>query len=142
MFKNEHTFKDFDRFFVGFDKVAEKLTAIAEQSTKLVQNYPPFNIKRTDDNTYVVELAVAGFAKQDLEIELDKDVLVVRGTNKSENDKDSFLYKGISTKDFVRSFGVADNIEVRNAEFINGLLRIWLEAITPEDRKPIKVEVK
>jgi molecular chaperone IbpA len=140
-----HAFKDFDKFFVGFDKVAEKL---ADQSVKLAQNYPPFNVKKIDDNKYSIEIAVAGFAKQDIDVELANSTLIVKGTTSSEESKEegnlfpSYIWKGVSNKPFTRQFTLADNIEIQGADLVNGMLKIWLEAMTPEKTLGKKIPVK
>ena len=132
---------DFARFFVGYDKVAEKLAGIAEQSAKLIQNYPPFNIKKIDENKYSIELALAGFSTQDIDIELDGGKLIVKGNVEVKDADDQYLFKGISNKAFTRQFTLADNMEIEGAEFINGMLKIWLETLTPESNKK-KIEIK
>lgn len=147
MFKMDHHFKDFDRFFIGYDKIAGKLAEVTDQSVKLMQNYPPFNIKKVDENRYVIELAVAGFGKQDIDIEFVEGKLFVRGkTDSAEQSENSafpfYVYKGVSSKPFTRQFTLADNVEIKGADLLNGMLKIWLEAITPEHRKPTKVEIK
>lgn len=146
MFKMDHHFRDFDRFFVGYDKIAGKLAEVAEQSVKLVQNYPPSNIKKVDENRYVIEMAVAGFGKQDIDVEFADGKLIVRGKVDSAEQSEEeaypfYVYKGISSKPFTRQFTIADNVEIKNADLFNGMLKIWLEAITPEHRKPTKVEI-
>lgn len=141
MFDMKHTFKDLDRFFVGYDRVAEKLANIADQSAKLVQNYPPFNIKKVDENKYAIEIALAGFSKQDIEVELVDGKLIVTGNIESKESDDAFIWKGISNKAFTRQFTLADNIEIQSAEFINGMLKIWLETLVPESSKK-KIEIK
>lgn len=135
---------DFARFFVGYDKVAEKLSQIADQSVKFAQNYPPFNIKKVNDSKYSIEMALAGFGIQDIDIELHDGKLVIRSNSEYENSKDDsvYLYRGISGKPFNRQFTLADNIEIEGAELINGILKIWLEAITPETSKPTKINIK
>ena len=80
MFNN---IKDFDRFFVGFDPIVKRMSEAAEQTVKAAQNYPPYNIKKIDENKYLIEMAVAGFAKQDLEIELAEDKLIIKGNIQS-----------------------------------------------------------
>ena len=147
-----HSFKDFDRFFVGFDPLVKKISEAAEQTVKLAQNYPPYNIKKIDENKYTIELAVAGFGKQDLEVELADSKLIIKGNVKSgeEAEKDSkgewtwpqVLYQGLAMRPFTRQFNLADNVEIHNAELVNGILKIVLEAIVPESKKPIKIEVK
>ena len=119
----------------------KKIADTAEQTVKLAQNYPPYNIKKTGENTYVIELAVAGFGKQDVEIELAEGKLIVKGST-SDNTNDNYLFKGIANRAFTRSFALNDQIEVQDAEMINGMLRIFLERIIPEHKKPKKIEVK
>lgn len=123
--------------FFGFDEVFNKLQDLA---TIKQPNYPPYNVKKISDNKYLIELAVAGFAKHQLEVVLEKGVLTVSSRVDSE-DESNYLYKGIALRDFTRKFAVADTIEVKNAEYLNGLLRIFLENIIPEDQKPKKIEI-
>jgi molecular chaperone IbpA len=136
-------FKDFDKVFVGFDDQFNKLSKIHTDLTKSIPNYPPYDIIKTGDNTYKIQLAVAGFSKQDVELELVGDKLIVRG-NTSSDDKDSaesFLFKGISNRAFTRTFALDDQIEVKGAEMFNGMLQVFLERIIPEHKKPQKIEV-
>jgi molecular chaperone IbpA len=152
MWNHTHSFKDLDRFFVGFDKVAEKMSQIADQSVKLASNYPPYNLKKIDDNKYVIEMAVAGFGKQDIELELIDDKLVIKGNVQSggESEQDSagewswpqVLYQGLAMRPFTRTFNLADNVEIRGAKLINGILKIVLEAIIPEHKKPKKINIE
>lgn len=152
MWNHTHSFKDMDRFFVGFDKVAEKMSQIADQSVKLASNYPPYNLKKIDDNKYVIEMAVAGFGKQDIELELINDKLIIKGNVQSgeESEEDSagewswpqVLYQGLAMRPFTRTFNLADNVEIRGAKLINGILKIGLEAIIPEHKKPKKINIE
>jgi molecular chaperone IbpB len=132
---------DFARFFVGYDKIAEKLTNIADQSAKLIQNYPPFNIKKVEENKYAIEIALAGFSKQDVQIELDGAKLVITGNVESKTAEENYVFKGISNKPFTREFTLADNVEIQGAEFINGMLKIWLDTLTPQQNKK-KIDIK
>jgi molecular chaperone IbpA len=136
-------FKDFDKFYVGFDDQFNKLSKIHSDLTKSIPNYPPYNIKKVADNKYVIELAVAGFSKQDIDLELVGDKLIIR-SNTASDDKDSaeaFLFKGISNRSFVRTFALDDQIEIKGAEMFNGMLQVFLERIIPEHKKPQKIEV-
>lgn len=152
MWTHNHTFKDFDRFFVGFDKVAEKLASVADQTAKLASNYPPYNIKKVDENKYIIEMAVAGFARQDIEIEIVDDKLTIKGNVRSgeaaEEDSEGawtypiVLYQGLASRPFTRTFNLADNVEIRGASLLNGILKIALDAITPEHKKPKKIEIE
>ena len=135
-------FKDFDKFFVGFDDQFNRMAKIHDDLTKNIPNYPPYNIKKTGDTTYVVELAVAGFAKQDIEIELADGKMVIRGNVQNDDNNDNFLFKGIAARNFTRTFALDDQVEVKNAEMINGMLQVFLERIIPEHKKPKKIEVK
>lgn len=141
MWNHTHTFKDLDRFFVGYDKVAEKLSSIADETAKLATKYPPYNIKKLDENKYSIEIAVAGFGKQDLEIELIDDKLTVKGNTAHDQDGLGYLYQGLAQRAFTRTFNLADNVEIRGASLLNGILKIALEAIIPEHKKPKKVEI-
>ena len=133
-------FKDFDKFFVGFDDQFNKLAKIHDDLTKNIPNYPPYNIRKTGDNTYVIELAVAGFGKQEIDITLEDNKLIVAGATK--DDSDNFLFKGIANRAFTRTFALDDQIEIQDAALINGMLKIALERIIPEHKKPKKIEVK
>ena len=135
-------FKDFDKFFVGFDEQFDRMAKLHDDITKNIPNYPPYNIKKTGDNTYVIELAVAGFAKQDIEIELADSKMVIKGNVQGDDTNDNFLFKGIAARNFQRVFALDDQVEVKNAEMLNGMLQVFLERIIPEHKKPKKIEVK
>lgn len=134
--------KDFDKFFVGFDDQINRLHKMHDDITKNIPNYPPYNIKKTGDTTYVIEIAVAGFARQDIEIELADGKMLIKGKVNSEESDDTFLFKGIANRAFTRTFALDDQIEVKDAEMLNGMLQVFLERIIPEHKKPKKVEVK
>ena len=135
-------FKDLDKFFVGFDDQFNRIAKMHDDLTKNIPNYPPYNIKKTSENTYVVELAVAGFAKQDIEIELADGKMVIKGNVHSADDEDNFLFKGIANRNFTRTFALDEQVEVKDAEMFNGMLKVFLERIIPEHKKPKKIEVK
>jgi molecular chaperone IbpA len=134
--------KDFDKFFVGFDDQFTRLHDMHTELTKNIPGYPPYNIKKTSDTTYVIELAIAGFAKQDIEVELADNKLVIKGGAKNDEAEDSFLFKGIANRNFTRTFALEDQIEVKDAEMLNGMLKVFLERIIPEHKKPKKVDIK
>ena len=134
--------QDFDKFFVGFDDQFNRIAKMHDDLTKNIPNYPPYNIKKTGDNTYVIELAVAGFAKQDIEIELADGKMLIKGNTQSQEEDENFLFKGIAGRNFIRTFALDDQIEVKDAAMLNGMLKIFLERIIPEHKKPKKIEVK
>ena len=129
----------FDKMFVGFDGHLNRVNKLYDSLAKDVPNYPPYNIRKIDDNKYIVEIAVAGFAKQDIEIELCENKLIIKGSIK--DDSDNFLFKGIASRAFTRTFALDDTIEVKNADMLNGMLRIALESIIPESKKPKKIDI-
>jgi molecular chaperone IbpA len=137
-------FKDFDKFFVGFEDRAKQLQSLHADLTKNIPNYPPYNIRKNDENSYTIEIAVAGFGQNEIDIEIDGGKLVVKGNVDASLDalEDNFLFKGIATRAFTRAFAIDDHIEVKNAELFNGMLKIALERLVPEEAKPKKVPVK
>lgn len=137
----------FDTFFkqfptmVGFDGMAKQMDDMQKSFAKAV-TYPPYNVKKIDENRYVIELAVAGFGKQDIEVELKEKVLSIKGNvNSDEKEDPYYLYRGIANRAFTRQFTIADTVEIQNAELINGMLKIWLENMTPTP-KSRKIEIK
>jgi len=137
-------FKDFDKFFVGFEDTAKQLQTLHADLTKNIPNYPPYNIRKNDENSYTIELAVAGFGESEIDITIDGGKLIVKGNVDSSTDdiaEDNFLFKGIATRAFTRAFAIDDHIEVKNAELFNGMLKIALERLVPEEAKPKKVPV-
>ena len=135
------THKDLDKFLIGYDDVFNKLNEFHDNMAKNIPNYPPYNIKKTDENTYVIEMAVAGFGKTDIEVNVAGDKLTVKG-NAAQDDKNEFLYQGLAFRPFTRTFNLNDAVEVQNAEMLNGMLKIALERIIPEAKKPKTVEIK
>jgi molecular chaperone IbpA len=136
-------FKDFGRYYVGSEDLINRLSKIHDDANRSVTNYPPYNLKKTGENTYQIEMAVAGFSKQDIDIELKEDKLVIIGkTGEDALEKDAdFLFRGIANRAFTRTFTLSDQIIVNNADLVNGILRIFLEKIIPDHKKPRKIEV-
>lgn len=129
-------------YSVGFEDTIKRFSDLANTTIKAA-NYPPYDIVKVDDNRYVIEMAVAGFGKQNIELELINGRLVVSGKLESdEKNLANILYKGIANRSFQRAFTLADSIEVEGAELVNGILKIWLENIIPDHKKPRKIEVK
>jgi molecular chaperone IbpA len=126
--------------FVGLDRVYDQMLKHSEELGKTVPNFPPYNIRKVDEDKYTVEIAVAGFSKSDIEIEIDGDTLKITGSSK--DDADNLLYKGIANRGFTRTFNLADTIEVQDASLVNGMLKVFLENIIPENKKPRKMDIK
>lgn len=129
---------------IGFEPILKRLAEISETFPK-VPTYPPYNIKKVDENKYVIEMAVAGFGKQNIDIEIANNTLTVKGgLTLDQLDPGvpmQYLYKGIADRSFTRKFTLADTVEVKNAELINGMLKLWLENIIPEEKKPKKIDI-
>jgi molecular chaperone IbpA len=136
-------FRKYDPFMIGFNDIWTDLGRKVETVAKNVATYPPFNVKKVDENKYVLEMAVAGFGKNNLDIELDSGTLRIKGSVESEQvpDEQNYLYKGIAERAFTRTFQLADNVEIKNADLFNGMLKIWLEKFIPESAKPKKVSI-
>ena len=129
---------------VGFDRMFEELNRTFANS-RSDGNYPPHNIIRIDDTHYVVEIAVAGFAEDELDVELKDRLLTVKGQKAQSAEagaEPEYLHKGIATRNFERNFTLMENVEVRAATVKNGVLAIALELVIPEEKKPKKVAVK
>jgi molecular chaperone IbpA len=125
--------------FVGFDNLFNQLERATHHQ---VPQYPPHNIVKYDDHRYAIELAVAGFNMQDLDIECDKNVLTIKGEKGKNQSADcEYVHRGISQKKFVRKFTLADHIEVTSAALIDGILSIQLEHVIPDELKPHKIEI-
>ena len=130
-------------YAVGFDRTFDRLFDYVTHQAEST-GYPPYNIQKTEDYKFEIEMALAGFDKKDIEIEVPEGVLTV----KSLKDKDTgatddyTLYKGISQRNFTRKFTLADDIVVKGAKLNNGMLTINLERIVPEEKKPQLIEVK
>ena len=140
-FYNE-TFKDFEKFFVGFEEPMAQMQKLHDDLTKNIPNYPPYNIRKNAENSYTIEIAVAGFAQNEIDIEIDGGKLIIKGNVASTEPENNFLFKGIATRAFTRAFAIDDQIEVKDAEYFNGMLKIALERMIPETQKPKKVPVK
>jgi molecular chaperone IbpA len=130
-----------DTFAIGFNDISKRLYEASESLSKAVPGWPPYNIAKVDENKYVIEVAVAGFGRSDLEIEIQDNKLLIRGATNNDGNGPTFLHKGIADRAFRREFHLADTIEVKNAEMVNGLLKVWLENIIPDNKKPRKVDI-
>lgn len=131
---------------VGFDPIFDRFESMfnddffAHQGT----NYPPYNIMKTGDYTYNIEIALAGFSKKDIDVSYEDGVITVKSIQeaKQDGDQSGVLHKGISKRMFTKSFSIADDVEVKGAELKDGLLTISLERIIPESKKPRTIEIK
>jgi molecular chaperone IbpA len=126
------------RSVVGFDRLASLLeTAAADAAT----GYPPYNIERTDENAYRIDIAVAGFRSEDLNIEVKENLLTVQGQKPANDDARRYLHRGLAERNFERKFQLADYVVVESANLADGLLSIALKRELPEALKPRRVEI-
>lgn len=128
---------------IGFDQLFQELNR-AFANSRADDNYPPHNVIMLDDDHYVIEIAVAGFAESEIDVELEKNRLTIRGA-KVKSDEDTpinYVHKGISSKSFEKSWPLAEHVEVRAATVKNGILSIALERLVPEEAKPKKIAIE
>ena len=134
-------FNQLTPYAVGFDRVFDNLSRYVDNNATST-GYPTYNIRKEGDYNYVIEMALAGFAREDLEIEVADGVLTIRSVKEKSDDDVSNIYRGISYRKFVRKFTIADDIVVNGAKMENGMLSVDLERIVPEEKKPRLIEVK
>ena len=134
-------FAPFRRSTVGFDRLFDMLENSSTGQTQ--ENYPPFDLIKLGDNDYRIELAVAGFRPEEIDITAQQNVLIVSGKKKDESEDrgSDYIYRGIATRSFERRFALADHIQVRGADLKDGLLAIELVREIPEAMKPRKISI-
>ena len=133
-------FNQLTPYAVGLDRVFDQLnTYVANNATST--GFPPYNIRKDGEYNFVIEMALAGFGKKDIEVEVADGTLTVKSVKENSED-DSTLYRGISYRRFERKFTLADDIIVKDAKLENGMLSIDLERVVPEEKKPRLITVK
>lgn len=145
MTRNLSVWNSLRPFSVGFDSIFEEFDRMLESTERYNSNYPPYNIRRVNENDYKIEVALAGYSRDDIELELKENTLTVRNKKKEKvvnEEGNGVIHKGISTRQFERSFTISEDIKVKNAELINGLLNIDLERIVPEEKKARLINIK
>lgn len=125
-----------DPFFIGFDSLVNKLQNTSGTAT----NYPPYNLIKTGEDSYLIELAVAGFDEEDFDIELHDGVLTIKAEVKEEATP-NYLHRGIAARSFVRKFTLADTIQVEGVSLHQGMLTVRLQNVIPEEKKPKKIPI-
>mgnify|MGYP001256312728 FL=1 len=143
--KDLSIFSSLRPFSIGFDDMFDQFESMLGNGGLVQNNYPPYNIRKAGKDKYAIELAVAGFNKNDVEVEFEDKLLTVRTKkiNKTvEKDGDEIIHKGISQRSFSRSFTIADDVKVDGAELKDGLLTINCEKIIPEQKKKKLIPIK
>ena len=128
------------RSTIGFDRIFDELNRTFANS-RGEAGYPPYNISKLDETHYMVEVAVAGFRENDLEVEFKEGVLTVTGEQTKVETGPQYLHKGISARNFTRTFTLSPDMEVRGATVTNGILAIDLEHVIPVERQPKKIAI-
>ena len=131
------------KFGIGFDNMLEELLRVNQQQANT--NYPPYNIVKQDEDHFAIEIAVAGFREGDINITVEKNILTIKGEQVQDLDEDvkevEYVHRGISARNFARTFTLADHVEVVGATVDNGILKIELERKVPEEQKPKTVAI-
>lgn len=136
--RNDLDFAPLYRSSVGFDRVFNLLNNA--QRLQTIDTWPPYDIVKTTENDYRIEMAVAGFSNSDLDITQERNVLIVKGQKEEAKDGE-YLHRGIAGRSFERRFELADHVKVEDASLVNGLLRILLKREIPEAMKPRKIAI-
>ena len=138
-------FNQLTPYAVGFDRVFDQLNRYVDNNATST-GFPPYNIRKEGDNNYVIEMALAGFGKEDIEVEVADSTLSVRSTKKPLNEdvasNDDTVYRGISYRKFDRKFTLAEDVVVNDAKLANGMLILELERVVPEAKKPRLIDIK
>ena len=147
MKNNLSIFNNLRPITVGFDNMFDHFEHMMDDSffRGSVTNFPPYNIVKTGEYTYDVELALAGFSKDDIEVHYENNMLTVKSKQKEKSeakDSDGVIHRGISKRWFSKSFTIADDVEIKGAELKDGLLKVSMERIVPEGKKARSIEVK
>jgi len=134
-----YTFTPMLHRYVGFEKLFEQLQTMTDATS--IDKFPPHNISRINDNQYLIEMAIAGFSQDEIDVVVTENVLTIKGQKKPAVDSGEYLYRGIGTRSFTKNFQLADTIEVCGSQYRDGILRIGLENIIPESKKPRRIDV-
>jgi len=134
---NEKLMRDFFSQSIGLDSLFDRLVSFKQ----IKPSFPPYNIIREGNKTFV-EMALAGYCKDDIEVVVEDGVLSVKGTGYSERKGDSEVHRGIASRTFTRSFSLGEHVEVNSAELKDGMLTVELEEVLPPEKQPKTIEIK
>jgi len=138
-FLNMPSLVNFERRAIGYDRLFQQLMEMPEKDN---QSYPPHNLIKESDTEFKIELALAGFTKEEVKVVQEEQTLTIRGNNSEKEGNENILHKGIASRAFTKTFDLADNIEVTEASFENGMVIIKLRQDIPEDKMPKLIEFK
>jgi molecular chaperone IbpA len=134
-------FHNINRYAIGFDHLMDHLVSLHSNNNLTTNEYPPYDIIKEGENNYKVELAVAGFKKDELSIQLKDNTLTIKGESNSKNSNGDYLHKNIARRSFSKDFSLAENIEVGEASFEDGVLGVHLEHNIPEEQRPKEISI-
>lgn len=136
--RTDFDFTPFYRSSIGFDRVFDLLESATRVQT--IDNWPPYDIAKTGDDSYRIQMAVAGFAEDELNVTIEPNLLVITG-QKAGGTEGEYLYRGIANRSFTRRFELADHVKVSGASLVNGLLTLELQREIPEAMKPRRIAI-
>ncbi|HIG49341.1 MAG TPA: Hsp20 family protein [Gammaproteobacteria bacterium] len=131
--------RDISPFAVGFDRTFDSLALLASSRANET-NYPPYNIRKLSEDQYTIELAVAGFDEENIDIELVEETLIING-NRPKEVSDGLLHQGLAARDFIKKFVLSDDMVIKGAALSNGMLYVGIERIIPDEKKPRKIKL-
>lgn len=129
-----------DPFLIGFSREFDRLSTLQKDNSSV--SYPPYNVIKIDDDNYRLDLALAGFEKEDVDVSVKDGTLYIKGEKLEDEVDQNFVYRGIATRKFTRSYALAEYMEVEDAELSNGILSINVTRIIPEEKKPKSITIK
>ena len=130
-------FDPFRNYTIGFDRIFDSLLEVSKINTT---NFPPYNIRKLEDRKYEIELALAGFTKDDIKVELKEGTLSV-SAKKEEKDSDNLVHQGIASRSVLRKFSLSEYMEIKDADFKDGILKIKCFENIPEEKKPKVIKI-
>ena len=134
-------FHNINRYAIGFDHLMDHLLSLHSNNNLTTNEYPPYDIIKEGESNYKIELAVAGFKKDELSIQLKDNTLTIKGESNSKNSNGDYLHKNIARRSFSKNFTLAENIEVGDAEFEDGVLGVSLTHNIPEEQRPKEISI-
>ncbi len=134
-------FHNINRYAIGFDHLMDHLVSLHSNNNLTTNEYPPYDIIKEGESNYKIELAVAGFKKDELSIQLKDNTLTIKGESNSKNSNGDYLHKNIARRSFSKKLTLAENIEVGDAEFEDGVLGVSLTHNIPEEQRPKEISI-
>lgn len=130
---------EFNKAFLGFDQLFDQFERTFANSVS--NNYPPYNIAKLDENLYAIDIAVTGFEKNEIVVQVEGDELLISGKRNTDEPEPEFIHRGLALRNFERKLRLAEHMQVNSAEIKNGILSIKVERVIPEEMKPRLIEV-